>query len=112
MTAPTNISTRLTNVSMADKYGALLAQAADLKKAINTCRDSLIELAEKAGESAIEGVMFRVTVTKEEVTLVDWKALAETLQPDPDLVAVFRTTDSRTKVSCKARTAKKLKKAA
>ena len=50
-------------------------------------RDALIE----SGESAVEGELFRAAVVESNRTQVDWKAIAQKLEPSRQLITAHTT---------------------
>lgn len=65
-----------------DELGTVRAQLADLKDQEAKIRGNLIEI----GLGAIEGELFRATVSFSDRTLIDWQAIAEKFDPSRQLV--------------------------
>ncbi|MBM4386063.1 MAG: hypothetical protein FJ091_22210 [Deltaproteobacteria bacterium] len=75
-------------LKVVDELGALKAQIAEL-----TAQAKMIEAGLKAaGPGRIEGVLYDANVFTQERTLVDWKAVAEKLQPSRQLVTAHTST--------------------
>jgi len=69
---------------LADEYGEIKAQLADLKKRQNNIK----EVFEQAGVSELEGLTFRCVVsTVEESYTTDYKTICEKLKPSRQMIA-------------------------
>lgn len=68
--------------NLADELGLIKAQIAELEEKQKTVRALLIA----SGESAVEGDLFRASITEAARKEVNWKAIAEKLEPSRQLV--------------------------
>lgn len=85
--------------SVVDQLGQVKAQLAELEAIEAGLRKQLVE----AGVEAVEGRLFRATVSTFEATNVNWKGLVEQLAPPERLVKKFTSTAQRTTVKVVAR---------
>jgi len=85
-----------------DAFGFLKAQLAELEKAAADIRDQIIAL----GTGAHEGTTFRATVSVTERETIDWKSIAEKLEPSRQLVTAHTTAKPVTMVRVVAKTGK------
>jgi hypothetical protein len=94
---------KLINVSTsADVADALGAARAALKEAQDEVK-FLETLAKASHEEVLEGRLFRVTVSRGiETRRVDWKAVAEFLQPSRQLVTAHTKVSVSDRVTCTA----------
>ena len=88
-----------TKLTLADQYGLLLAQAADIKAKLDAVRDQIII----AAEDVQEGDLYRVTLTMAERVNVDWKTIALRFEPSAQLVTAHRAIAISPTVRCTAR---------
>jgi hypothetical protein len=84
---------------LVDQLGCIKAQIADLEKQEKAIRAQLID----TGHGAIEGELFRATVSRSEVERVDWKAVAEKCEPSRQLIAAHTLHDERVTVKVVSR---------
>jgi hypothetical protein len=82
-----------------DELGTVNAELADLEKRKERLRDALIA----AGVSEGEGTLFRATVSHAEVSRVDWKAVAEKLEPSRQLIVAHTSVVPRVTVKVVSR---------
>jgi hypothetical protein len=85
-----------------DELGLLLAQKAELSKR----EECLKQLLKESGEKAVEGELFRATVSTFDAVRVDYKAICEKLEPNYQLVAAHTSTKSQTNVRVVAKNGK------
>lgn len=83
----------------ADELGQVKARIAELEKEETRLRDQLVEF----GAEAVEGSLFRVTVSRYESESINWKEIAAELKPTPKLVAKHTTTKERVTVKVNSR---------
>lgn len=88
---------------LADELGQVKAQIADLKRHEEKLKDQLKKLLKGQGEA--EGALFRATVSTFPTTNVDWRAIAERMEPSPQLVAAYTEHGEQTNVKVVARKA-------
>ena len=88
--------------TVVDELGLLLADKAVLVKR----EEELKSILRGAGVSPVEGQLFRATVaTPAPTEVVDWKAIAERLEPSRQLITAHTTwRENAPRVSVKART--------
>jgi hypothetical protein len=84
---------------MVDQLGCVKAQIATLEKEEKRLRDAIAEL----DCDAIDGELFRATVSHSEVAAVDWKTIAEKCEPSRQLVAAHTELKDRVTVKVVAR---------
>lgn len=92
---------------LADEYGRIKAQIADLELRQKTIKDTF----EKAGVVELEGDLFRCVLSNiAENVGPDWKAIAQKMNPSRQLVAAHQKTlkAAHTRVSVSARTGTKV----
>jgi hypothetical protein len=77
-----------------DRLGQVKAQLADLRTEEEALKGQLTQ----SGVEALEGRLFRATVSHYEVEAVDYAGLLERLKPAPRLVKQFTSTSERTAV--------------
>ncbi len=85
-----------------DDLGLVKAQIADLQEREKSLRDQLVE----SGLDAIEGELFRATVSRGTVRTIGWKSVVESLEQTPALKCrITRATsvDARTTVKVVSR---------
>ena len=82
-----------------DQLGKLMAKIKDLSNQ----EAELKALLKDSGESVVEGRLYRATVSKSEVSVVDWRAVAEKLEPSRQLVAAHTTESERVALRVVAR---------
>lgn len=87
--------------NVVDRLGTLKAQAADLSAQIKAIETNL----KAGGSGSFEGSLFRATVSVAERTMVDWKSVAEKLEPSHQLVTAHTTLAVVTSVRVVARKA-------
>lgn len=92
---------RLDLAAIVDQLGAIKAQQAAAKR----IADGLIKKLVDAGVTEIDGATFRATVSTHDVEQIDWKAIAEKLNPSRQLIAGNTKTVERTTVKVVARKA-------
>ncbi len=92
---------RLDLAAIVDQLGALKAQQADLKKRAGTLQAQLVE----AGVTEADGALYRATISTHDVVTVDWKAVAEKLEPSYQLITAHTSVADRTTVKIVARRA-------
>lgn len=87
---------------LADEYGEIKAQLADLKKR----QDNIKEAFEQAGVSELEGLSFRCVVSQvEESSCPDYKAICEKLKPSRQMIAANqKVTKGYTRINVYGRT--------
>lgn len=85
--------------TLVDELGKLRAKIADL----TTKEEELKETLRNSGESEIEGRLFRVTVSRTDVATVNWKEVANRLNPSSQLVNANTTVKERVTVKVVAR---------
>ncbi len=93
----TNTTDNLTR--LVDELGTIRAKMADLKARESEIRDAFLD----AGVHALEGNRFRATVVEQMRTMVDWKAVAEKLQPSRQLVTAHTKHKEVTSIRVSAR---------
>lgn len=93
------ITTTKSLIQVVDELGKLRAQIADL----TAKEEQLKEALRDSGESEIDGKLFRVTVSRTNVNTVDWKEVANRLNPSNQLVQAHTTTKERITVKVTAR---------
>ena len=82
-----------------DQLGKLMAKIKDLSNQ----EAELKALLKDSGEPVVEGRLYRATVSKSEVSSVDWRAVAEKLEPSRQLVAAHTTESERVALRVVAR---------
>ena len=92
---------RLDLAAIVDQLGAVKAQQAATKR----IADGLIKQLIDAGVTEADGAVFRATVSTHDVESIDWKAIAEKLNPSRQLIVGNTSTASRTTVKVVARKA-------
>lgn len=85
--------------TLVDELGKLRAKIADL----TAKEEELKETLRNSGESEIEGRLFRVTVSRTDVATVNWKEVANRLNPSSQLVNANTTVKERVTVKVVAR---------
>jgi len=87
--------------TVVDELGLLLADKAALVKR----EEELKAILRGAGQSPVEGQLFRATVSTPGPTeVIDWKAIAERLQPSRQLIKAYTTMrENSPRVSVRAR---------
>lgn len=74
-------------VGLADELGNIRAQLADLKDREGQIRNTFI----KAGIKALEDEQFRAVVVESMRTQIDWRTIAEKLEPSRQLMTAHTT---------------------
>ena len=92
---------RLDLAAIVDQLGAIKAQQAAAKRIADKLVDQLID----AKVTEVDGAMFRATISTHDVESIDWKAIAEKLNPSRQLVVGNTSTKERTTVKVVARKA-------
>lgn len=87
------------NMHHVDQLGYLKAQLAELKAQESELRDLIVAM----GQGAHEGDVFRATVSIADRETVDWRAIAEYLQPSRQLITAHTSATSVTTVRVVAR---------
>ncbi len=72
---------------LVDTLGQLNAEMAELKNDADRIKKQLIE----AGVTPVEGDYYRATVVTSNRTYIDWKTIAEKLEPSRQLVTAHTT---------------------
>lgn len=90
---------RLDVAGIVDALGAIKAQIADLKKTEDALKAQLIQ----SGVSEADGATFRATVSVSERNVIDWKAIAEKLEPSRQLVTAHTSVSESVTVRVTAR---------
>jgi hypothetical protein len=87
---------------LADEYGEIKAQLADLKKR----QDNIKKVFEQAGVSELEGLTFRVVVSQiEDSSCPDYKTICEKLEPSRQMIrANQKVTKGYTRINVYGRT--------
>lgn len=85
---------------LADHYGKLQAQIADLEAERNKLRDALVA----ANKEEVEGKLFRIRVNRAEWTRVDYRAIVEELHPIKQVLNKHTETQERVTVTVSTRT--------
>ena len=75
--------------SQVDRLGYLKAQIADLEKEAKALQAEVLEALVATGESAADGALFRAVLVQSEGKSVDWKAIAQKLEPSRQLVQAY-----------------------
>lgn len=84
---------------LADRLGELKAAIADLKNS----EEHLKELLKACGPGAYEGARYRATVSEQDRLVVDWRAVAERLNPSRQLLAAHSEEQHLVRVEVRAR---------
>lgn len=84
---------------IADELGKVRAEIANLEARQNELKKALLDL----GVDEVEGKLFRVTVSKFQVKVVDYKGLIDYLKPKAATVDRFSRVDDRVRVNVVAR---------
>lgn len=82
-----------------DELGKVQAAIATLREKEEQLKEKLV----KSGKDAVEGKLFRVTVSRFEVKQIDYKGLVEKLAPPPILFRRFISYDERVRVNVTGR---------
>lgn len=87
---------------LADEYGEIKAQLADLKKR----QDNIKKVFEQAGVSELEGLTFRIVVSQvEDSSCPDYKTICEKLEPSRQMIAANqKLTKGYTRINVYGRT--------
>ena len=86
-------------VNIVDELGTVKAEIANLK-----AREEFLKKAlEDSGETAIDGTLFRATVATSQRTNIDWKTIAEKLEPSRQLITAHTSVGYTTAVRVTAR---------
>jgi hypothetical protein len=87
---------------LADEYGEINAQLADLKKR----QKSIKEVFAQAGVKELEGLTFRIVVSQvEDSSCPDYKTICEKLEPSRQLIAANqKLTKGYTRINVYGRT--------
>lgn len=85
-----------------DRLGQVKARLADLRAEEESLKSQLTD----AGVDALEGRLFRATVSRYKQTSVDYAGLLEQIRPAPRLVKQFTSTSERTAVRVVSRKSK------
>jgi hypothetical protein len=75
-------------IDIVDQLAQIRAQIADLKCAEESFKAMLIA----SGHKAIDGTAHRATITNVPRTVTDWRAVADRLNPSPQLIRAHTTT--------------------
>ena len=87
---------------MVDLLGDLMAQKTEITKR----EEEIKALLKQSGVRAVEGSLFRATISKYEVSKVDYKAICEKLQPPAQLLMEHTTKTEQVSVRVMARNGK------
>jgi len=82
-----------------DQLGEVKAKVAHFKK----IEAALVKQLADSGLTEIDGSVFRATVSVADVKKIDWKTIAEKLEPSRQLIVGNTSLDSRTTVRVVAR---------
>lgn len=82
-----------------DEFGHLKAQVADLEARMNALKEDFKD----SGKAEIEGALFRVVVSRYTMSRVDWKSVAEALNPPASLIKRNTTPSDVCRIEAKAR---------
>lgn len=89
--------------SQVDRLGYLKAQIADLEKEAKALQSEVLESLVAAGESSADGALFRAVLVRSEGKSVDWKAIAQKLEPSRQLVQAYTKATFKQFVKINAR---------
>lgn len=84
---------------LVDEFGRLKAQMADLEARAQELKEEF----KNSKLSQIEGQLFRVVISRYSMGRVDWKAIAEALNPPPSLVRRNTERQNICRIEAKAR---------
>lgn len=90
--------------SIVDKIGRLKARIAALQRVEGILKQRLVD----SGEQAIEGSLFRATVSHFEVQRIDYPELLKAIQPAERLVKRYTTVETRHQIRITSRNGKKV----
>ena len=90
---------RLDLAKVVDQLGEVKAKIAHLKTVEDQLKKQLVE----SGEVEADGSVFRATVSFSNRETVDWKAVAEKLEPSRQLITAYTTVTPSTTVRVSAR---------
>lgn len=85
--------------ALADNLGSVRAKISDLREKETQLKEQLIE----AEVEAVEGKLFRVTVSRFNMERVDYRGLVDRLDPPRRIVNQFTTVEEQVRVSVKSR---------
>ena len=86
-------------IGLADDLGMVRAQIAELKNREAKLRATIIE----AGERVLEDDLFRATLIEQTRKTIDWKAVAEKLNPTRQLIRAHTTEQTVQQVKTSSR---------
>ncbi len=95
--------TQMTNAALVDELGALSAQKAEIAKREKAVKAALSARMDRRNDNAMEGELFRVTVSVSHPQTLDTKRLKEEL--DDEFLQQFMKRTSRTTFRVTARVA-------
>ena len=87
--------------NLVDDLGKLKAKIAALKASEDALK---AELRDRATRTAIEGRFYRATITRGQVTRVDYKAILAKLEPSPQLLSAHTRKAEQVTIRVVART--------
>ena len=87
------------NLPAIDSLGLIKAQIADLEAQEKVLRDQIAEL----GAGAYDGDLFRASVSIADRETIDWRAIAEKLEPSRQLITAHTSAKTVTTVRVAAR---------
>jgi RNA-binding protein YlmH len=90
---------KVDTTGLADELGIIRAKMADLKDREKEIREIMLE----AGEKAFEDKKFRAVVVESLRTYIDWKTVAEKLNPSRQLVTAHTTEKDVVSIRVNAR---------
>ena len=89
----------MTNLPEIDALGKIKAQIADLEAQEKALRDHIAAL----GAGAYDGDLFRASVSIADREIIDWRAIAEKLEPSRQLITAHTSAKTVTTVRVAAR---------